>query len=193
MKDIDKLNNFLKESIEAKEQFVNTHAHTFFNMATSLIERLKAGKMIFIVGNGGSAADAQHFAAELVGRFEQERKALKCIALTTDTSVLTALSNDHGFNTVFERQIEALGKSGDVLIAISTSGNSSNILYAATKAKTIGLYVVGLTGKGGGKLKNMVDVLLDVPIDVSIPRIQEVHIFALHVLAYKIEEAFSLP
>lgn len=143
---------------------------------------------ILIAGNGGSAADAQHFAGELVSRFHFDRPALSAIALTTDSSILTAIGNDYGYEDVFARQIEAHGRSGDVFIAISTSGNSSNILKAIQTAKAIGLVVIGLTGRSGGKMKDMCDVCLCAPSD-STPRIQECHLFFEHTLCACIEES----
>ena len=147
----------------------------------------KDGKLL-IAGNGGSAADAQHFAGELVSRFLFDRPALSAIALTTDSSILTAIGNDYGYEDVFARQIEAHGRSGDVFIAISTSGNSSNILKAIQTAKAIGLVVIGLTGLSGGKMKDMCDVCLCAPSD-STPRIQECHLFFEHTLCACIEES----
>ena len=147
----------------------------------------KDGKLL-IAGNGGSAADAQHFAGELVSRFLFDRPALSAIALTTDSSILTAIGNDYGYENVFARQIQAHGRSGDVFIAISTSGNSANILKAIQTAKAIGLVVIGLTGRSGGKMKDMCDVCLCAPSD-STPRIQECHLFFEHTLCACIEES----
>ncbi len=140
---------------------------------------IKQGRKVLICGNGGSAADAQHFAAELVGRYKQERVAWPAIALTTDTSALTAIGNDYGFDRVFSRQVEALGMEGDVLVLISTSGNSPNLLEAVAKAKQQGLFTIALLGKGGGKLKDAVDQAMIVP-SPNTPRIQEAHIFMIH-------------
>ncbi len=144
-----------------------------------------AGK-ILIAGNGGSAADAQHFAAELVGRFQVNRRALPCIALNTDTSNLTAIGNDFGFNEVFARQVEALGQPKDAFIGISTSGNSENIIAAVREAKKQGMTTIGLLGRDGGKLVTMVDHAVVVPHDVT-ARIQEAHIFILHYWAGCVE------
>ena len=146
------------------------------------------GNKILIAGNGGSAADAQHFAGELVSRFHFDRPALSAIALTTDSSILTAIGNDYGYEDVFARQIQAHGRSGDVFIAISTSGNSANILKAIQAAKAIGLIVIGLTGLSGGKMKVMCDVCLCAPSDLT-PRIQECHLFFEHTLCACIEES----
>ncbi len=153
-----------------------------------LVRCIEAGGKILLCGNGGSAADSQHIAAELVGRFARERRALPAIALTTDTSALTALGNDYGFEKVFARQVEALGRKGDVLIAISTSGNSPNILEAVAMARKMGLTVIGFGGKKGGKLRELVDLPLVVPVD-DVARIQEGHILIGHLLSAALEAA----
>ena len=145
---------------------------------------LGAGGKVLIAGNGGSAADAQHFAAELVGRFQCNRKALACIALTTDTSNLTAIGNDYGFNDVFSRQVEALARPGDVFVGISTSGNSANIITAIEAAHERDMQVIAFTGRDGGKIAAMLkdnDILLNVPHPRT-ARIQEVHILLIHAL-----------
>ena len=139
------------------------------------------GNKILICGNGGSAADAQHFAAELTGRYLKERRSYPALALTTDTSALTAIGNDYGFDSVFSRQIEGLGKAGDILIAISTSGRSPNILKAVEVAKARGLRTIGLLGRDGGTLKDLVDDAFIVPSEVT-ARIQEIHEMILHFL-----------
>ena len=142
---------------------------------------LRAGGKILACGNGGSAADAQHLAAELVGRFREERRALPAIALTADTALLTALGNDYGYQRVFARQVEALARRGDVLLAFSTSGNSPNVVDAAQTARRLGCTVIGFTGAGGGKLAGHVDVLLRAPSS-TVARIQEIHTLCIHVL-----------
>lgn len=147
----------------------------------------RANGKILIAGNGGSAADAQHFAGELVSRFYFDRPPLAAIALTTDTSILTAVANDYGYEDVFARQLHAIGRSGDVFIAISTSGNSPNILKAIVAAKTIGLVVIGLTGRSGGQMKELCDICLCAPSD-STPRIQECHLVIEHSLCACLEE-----
>ena len=147
--------------------------------ADLICQALKNGKKILICGNGGSAADAQHIAAELVGRYEQERRGWPAIALTTDTSALTALANDYGYERVFARQVQALAASGDVLIAISTSGNSPNILAAVNQAKDIGCVTIALTGAGGGQLAKICDAAVVVPSDRT-SRVQEAHITIGH-------------
>jgi len=151
-----------------------------------LTASLRSGGKILIMGNGGSAADAQHFAAELVGRFLRERSALAAIALTTDTSILTAVGNDFGFDMIFVRQVDALARSGDIVIAISTSGNSSNLLLAIDKARALGCTTIGLLGRDGGKAAACVDLPLIVPANET-PRIQEIHALIVHILCDLVE------
>jgi D-sedoheptulose 7-phosphate isomerase len=148
---------------------------------------LQGGKKVLVCGNGGSAADAQHFAAELVGRFERERRALPAVALSTDPSVVTSLANDYGFDTVFSRQVEALAAPSDVLIAISTSGNSKNVVRAVESAKAMAVHTIGLLGRGGGELARLVDVPVVVPHTVT-ARIQEAHTFLIHYWAAVVED-----
>ncbi|GHV03428.1 phosphoheptose isomerase 1 [Campylobacterota bacterium] len=150
---------------------------------------LKSGGRVLLCGNGGSAGDAQHIAAELTGRYKKERKPLAAIALTTDTSALTAIGNDYGFEQIFSRQVEALGRTGDILIAISTSGNSKNILAALRIAHKIGMRSIGLSGKDGGEMRELCDINLIAPSNDT-PRIQEMHIFIGHTLCHIIETAF---
>lgn len=152
-------------------------------------DALKKGNKILICGNGGSAADSQHFAAELSGRYKKERKALAGIALTTDTSALTAIGNDYGFEFIFSRQVEALGREGDVLVGISTSGKSPNVLEAFKKARELKIRTIGLSGKGGGKMNELGDFNLVVPSDDT-ARIQEIHILIIHCLCQVIDESF---
>ncbi|WP_295700091.1 D-sedoheptulose 7-phosphate isomerase [Helicobacter mastomyrinus] len=154
--------------------------------ATLLTQCLEKGGKILICGNGGSAADAQHFAAELTGRYKQERKGLAGIALSVDTSALTAIGNDYGFEYVFSRQVEALAQKGDVFFGISTSGNSANVLNAAQVARNMGCAIIGLSGRDGGKLNDMSDINLIMP-DNDTPRIQELHILVIHILCDIIE------
>ena len=142
---------------------------------------LEKGRKILICGNGGSAADSQHMAAEFVGRFVKERQSLPALALTVDTSLLTAVGNDYGFDYVFSRQVEGLGQEGDVLIAISTSGNSANVVKAVKTAKEKGLFVIGMTGENGGVLAKESDLCLAVPSQVT-ARIQEMHIMIIHMI-----------
>lgn len=149
---------------------------------------IAAGNKIFIAGNGGSAADAQHFAGEIVGRFLKERNALPAISLCVDPSVMTCIANDYGYDMVFARQIEGLGQKGDAAIFISTSGNSLNCIKAIDVAKRKGILTIGLLGKNGGKMESMCDMALVVPSD-STPRIQEIHTFTVHMLCQLIENA----
>lgn len=155
-----------------------------------LARSIRDGGRILICGNGGSAADAQHFAAELIGRFEQERSAWPAIALTTDTSILTAIGNDYGFNEIFGRQVEGLGRPGDVLVGISTSGYSGNILKAVAAAKQQKVFTVGLLGRDGGELKAAVDRSVVIQ-EAKTARIQEAHIFILHYWARAIENQLA--
>lgn len=148
---------------------------------------LAAGGRVYWMGNGGSAADCQHLAAELVGRFERDRPGLAAIALTTDTSVLTSVANDYGFEQVFARQVEALCRPGDVLVGLSTSGNSANVLRAMERAATLGAYRVGLTGAGGGRLREHCELCLCVPA-TNTARIQEAHILIGHILCDLVEQ-----
>lgn len=154
------------------------------------VASLRRGARILICGNGGSAADAQHIAAELVGRFAHQRRGLPAIALTTDTSALTSIGNDFGFDHVFARQVEALGREGDILIGISTSGNSRNVIEAVKAAREMGMTTVGLLGGSGGALKDMVDHALVVP-SPDTPRIQECHILIGHIWCAMIDDAFK--
>jgi D-sedoheptulose 7-phosphate isomerase len=153
------------------------------------VNSLKNGGKILICGNGGSAADSQHIAAELTGRFKKERVPLAAIALTTDTSALTAIGNDYGFEFVFSRQVEALAKKEDTLIAISTSGNSRNVIKAIEEAKKIGCKVITLTGKDGGKMKSLGNINIIIPSNDT-PRIQEMHIMVGHMICAFIDENF---
>jgi D-sedoheptulose 7-phosphate isomerase len=156
--------------------------------AAVMVDALRSRRKVMACGNGGSAADAQHFAAELVGRFVREREPFAALALTTDTSSLTAIGNDYGFATIFERQVRALGQEGDVLLAISTSGESQNILGAARAARERGLHTIALTGAGGGKLAGECEHVLRAPAAAT-ARVQEVHIAILHALCAAIDEA----
>ena len=142
---------------------------------------------IYLMGNGGSACDCQHFAAELVGRFQKERRAMASVALTTDTSILTALANDYGYDAVFARQVEALVKADDVVVGITTSGNSPNILKALAKARELGAVTVGLTGRTGGQMKDWCDICIRIPADVT-ARIQEAHLLVEHMVCQRLEE-----
>lgn len=152
-----------------------------------VVEALRDGRKILVMGNGGSAADAQHLAAEFVGRFLLERRALPAVALTTDTSILTAVGNDYGFDEIFKRQVEALAAPGDVVVGISTSGRSNNVFHALTTANEIGCRTVGLLGRDGGNIAGIVDVNLTVPVQET-PRIQEAHITIIHIICDLVEQ-----
>lgn len=167
----------VKQSMLADADFM----HKIARCGELWVSALFGGSKVLFAGNGGSAADAQHLAAELVGHFRVERQPLAAFALTTDTSALTAIGNDYGYEHVFARQVLALAHAGDVLVAISTSGNSPNVLLAAEAAKSRGASVIGLTGQGGGKLKPLCDICLCVP-STSTPHIQEAHITLGHIL-----------
>lgn len=180
----------VRESIASQSMLLSEQgvAENFNNACNACLLTYRNKGKILVAGNGGSAADAQHFAGELVSRFYFDRPALAAIALTTDTSILTAIGNDYGYEDVFSRQIQALGQAGDVFIAISTSGNSANILKAISAAKAAGMVVIGLTGRSGGKVKALCDICLCAPSD-STPRIQECHLIMEHTLCACIEEA----
>ena len=172
------------ESIQTKQQAAQVLAEPTAQAAELLFNALANDGKFLICGNGGSAADAQHFAAEMTGRFEKERMELAAIALTTDTSALTAIGNDYGFDHVFSKQVRALGRAGDVLVGISTSGNSGNVIEAIKAAHQNGMHVIALTGRDGGKIAQMLqegDVLLNVPYPRT-ARIQEVHILLIHAM-----------
>lgn len=170
-----------QELISLTEQFCAQQAGTVALMADAMVKAVRAGGKVLVLGNGGSAADAQHFAAELVNRFLMERKALPAVALTTDTSVLTSIANDYSFEQIFSRQVEALGREDDVLLAISTSGTSPNVLKALEQANILSMVTIGMTGSDNGKLSPLCDICMAVP-DASTPRIQEVHHLALHII-----------
>ncbi len=178
------------ESAELLSKTADRKAGDILKAAALVISAVKRGGKVLACGNGGSAADAQHLAGELVGRFFIDRASYPCVALCTDSSVTTSLANDYGFESVFERQVEALGRKGDVLVAISTSGNSPNVLRAAAAAKRKGMKVIALTGGKGGKLAPAADVLLDVDSRVT-PRIQETHGFMIHAICEIVEKRLS--
>ena len=169
----------VQASIQLKQAFFEREMDRIVAQADDMAERLRRGGRILVCGNGGSAADAQHLAAELSGRYVKERRALAGIALTTDTSALTAIGNDYGFDQIFSRQVEALGRPGDLLIGISTSGNSPNVIRAVASAKALGLRTLGLLGRDGGQLVRLMDEALVVPSVVT-ARIQEVHQMIYH-------------
>jgi len=187
MKNPEKLiAQFVTESLKVKSEFFQTHTTQIAETAARMASALREGRKVLLFGNGGSAADAQHIAAEFVGRFIPDRMPLPALSLSTDTSALTALGNDYGYNAVFARQLQALGNAGDVAIGISTSGNSPNVLEAIDIARTKGLLTIGFTGQDGGKMNGRTDVLFRVPSRMT-PRIQETHITLGHVLCELID------
>ena len=176
----------IRESIEVKAELLEQHVCVITQLAGLLTDAFRAGRKLVLFGNGGSAADAQHVAAELVNRFQMDRDPLAAIALTTDTSVLTSWGNDVAFEQVFSRQVRALVQSGDVAVGISTSGNSPNVINGVIAAREKGATTVGFTGRAGGELKDLVDVCCHVPSD-STPRIQEAQITIWHALCEVVE------
>ncbi|MQY52718.1 phosphoheptose isomerase [Rhodocyclus tenuis] len=181
---IDRISQHFQDSAQTKLDAVELLAAPIAGAVETMVGCLVNNGRILACGNGGSAGDAQHFAAELVGRFEAERQALAAIALTTDTSILTAVGNDYGFDQVFSRQVRALGQPGDVLLAISTSGNSANVIEAIRAAHEQDMRVVALTGRGGGRIGEMLaddDIHLCVPVERT-ARIQETHLLTIHCL-----------
>jgi len=179
--------DIIEELKQTAGKFFATKKGLFEETLNVIIDSLRAGHKVLVFGNGGSAAQAQHFAAELVNKFLEVRPAFRAISLTTDTSNLTSIANDTSFDYVFSRQIEAIGEEGDVALALSTSGNSSNVIEAVKAAKKMKITTVAFTGKGGGELASFADYLLDVPSE-STPRVQEVHLLLLHLLAQEIEK-----
>lgn len=176
----------LKESIETKNQVIKCLVPQIEQAAKLMIEALKTGNKVFFFGNGGSAADAQHLAAELIGRYRKDRRSLPAIALTTDTSIITSISNDYGYEVIFAKQIEGLAKSGDVAVGLSTSGNSRNVIVALEKAKELGCKTIGFLGCDGGRITEIVDTAITVPSRVT-ARIQESHITIGHIVCGLIE------
>jgi D-sedoheptulose 7-phosphate isomerase len=175
------IEQLVSESLRVKAQFFEENKAAIAKTAETIAQVLRNGRKVLLFGNGGSAADAQHLAAELVGRFGPDRPPQAAISLSTDTSILTAVGNDYGYDKVFARQIEALGQAGDAAFAISTSGNSPNVIEAIDMARSKGLFTVGFTGETGGKMKDRVDVLFCVPSRQT-ARIQETHVLLGHIL-----------
>ena len=175
------------KTAQATLEYITTPLEIAANLC---IDTLKNGGKILIFGNGGSAADAQHIAAELVGRYKVERKGLPAIALTTDTSALTSIGNDYGYARVFDRQVEALANKGDLVIGISTGGSSGNVISALKLAKGMGCKTIGLSGRDGGEMNDVCNVNLVVPAEDT-PRIQEMHIVIGHTICHLIDQAFS--
>ncbi len=176
--------------LETIKKVIETMAEPLEKASQIAIDTLKNGNKILIFGNGGSAADAQHIAAELTGRYKTERCGLPGIALTTDTSALTAIGNDYGYDRVFDRQVESLAQKGDLLIGISTSGNSKNVINAFTIAKEMECKIIGFSGRDGGEMNNYCDINLVVPSNDT-PRIQEMHILFGHTICQLIDNAYE--
>lgn len=184
----DYIKNYIEKSIYAKTQILNSNIlNSIENIADLIIKSYRNNKKILIAGNGGSAADAQHIATELVSKFNQDRPALNAIALTTNTSIITAIANDFDYKEVFSRQIQAYGEKEDIFIAISTSGNSENIILAIKEARTKGLKTIGLTGSNNGAIDDICDYIIKVPSNKT-PIIQESHIMIGHILCSLIEK-----
>jgi D-sedoheptulose 7-phosphate isomerase len=185
------MNNYIarsvKESCSVKLKSLKTHEKTISKAAFMMAEALLGGRKLLLFGNGGSAADAQHIAAEFVVRLNVNRRAYPAIALTTDVSAITACGNDFSFDMIFARQVEALGDRGDLCIAISTSGNSKNILEGIKEARKKGIYIIGITGKGGGKMKDKCDILIDIQSKNTM-RIQETYFTFLHTICDIVEK-----
>jgi len=184
----DKIKDIFLENIHIKEELLRNNIKQIIEIADLAIDSLKKGGKVLLFGNGGSASDSQHIAAELVGRFKKDRTALAAIALTTNTSVLTSLANDYGYEVVFAKQVEALGKKGDIAIGISTSGKAKNVIAGIKQAAKMGLKTVAFTGGDGGELSKVADVALIIPSSVT-ARIQEAHITVGHIVCELIEGA----
>ena len=178
------------ESIEVKQETLKKNLGPIISAAQLIVDALKNGHKLFFCGNGGSAADSQHIAAEFVGRFQKERKAWPAIALTTDSSALTALGNDYTFDIVFSRPLQALGQKGDVLIAISTSGSSKNVLEAVKQAKLMGINTIAVTGGKGGQLAGLCDIAI-IAASSKTARIQESHLVILHSICELVENSLT--
>ena len=185
---LDQIRHAFQDSISVKQAFVERYADRIAAAAKVMIAAFKKGHKVLLFGNGGSATDASHLAAEFVNRFQRDREGLPALALTCDQSVITSISNDYDYQEIFSRQLRALGRKGDVAIGISTSGNSPNVLRAIEAAKPLGLVTIGFTGKDGGKLATMVDHAFIVPSNLT-SRIQETHITLGHVLCELVEDA----
>jgi D-sedoheptulose 7-phosphate isomerase len=183
----EKIKDILLESIQVKEEILRNQIEQIAQIAQLMIDCLKKDGKVIVFGNGGSASDSQHIAAELVGRFKKDRSALAAIALTTNTSILTSLANDYGYDVVFSRQVEALGKKNDVVLGISTSGKAKNVALGIKQAKKMGIKTVVLSGGDGGDIVKLADVSLVVPSKIT-ARIQEAHITIAHIICEMIEQ-----
>lgn len=187
----ERIKDILLESIQVKEEILRNQIESIYGIATLMIDCLKKDGKVIVFGNGGSASDSQHIAAELVGRFKRDRSALAGIALTTNTSIITSLANDYGYDVVFSRQVEALGKKNDVVLGISTSGKAKNVILGIKQAKKMGIKTVALSGSDGGEVVKLADVSLVVPSKVT-ARIQEAHITIAHIICEMIEQELCL-
>ena len=184
------IQNEFQGHLETIQKVIETMDEPLQEASKLAVETLRAGNKILLFGNGGSAADAQHIAAELTGRYKTERRGLPGIALTTDTSALTAIGNDYGYDRVFDRQVESLAQKGDLLIGISTSGNSKNVINAFNVGREIGCNIIGFSGRDGGAMNDLCDINLVVPSDDT-PRIQEMHILFGHAICQIIDNELS--
>lgn len=183
---LDEIRSQIEENIDTAKGIIEESLDVILFAANKLVASMRKGNKLLLCGNGGSAADSQHIAAEFINRFKKERIPLPALALTTDTSVLTSISNDYDYKLCFSKQVLAIGQKGDVLIGISTSGNAANVLNAVSAAKKKGIYTIGLTGDGGGKLKDCVNLCIRVPSHDT-PRIQEAHILIGHLICDIVE------
>jgi D-sedoheptulose 7-phosphate isomerase len=184
----DRIKDIFLESIQVKEELMRTSIGKIIEITDLITDCLRKNGKVILFGNGGSASDSQHIAAEFVGRFKKDRNALSAIALTTNTSILTSLANDYGYEVVFAKQIEALGRKNDVVIGISTSGKAKNVVLGIKQAKKMGLKAIALTGADGGELAKLTDISLVVPSSVT-ARIQEAHITIGHIVCELVEQA----
>ena len=185
------IQKIFQESIDTKQETLKANLVLIQQATEEMIKALKNNHKLFFFGNGGSAADSQHIAAEFIGRFQKERRSLPAIALTTDTSILTALGNDYGFDIVFARQLQGLGQSGDIAVGISTSGNSPNVIEGIKQAKKLGMKTIVLTGGDGGKSASLADIAI-IASSRKTARIQESHICIAHAICELVEEALSV-
>ncbi|HNQ50138.1 MAG TPA: D-sedoheptulose 7-phosphate isomerase [Candidatus Omnitrophota bacterium] len=185
----DHIKDILLQSIQIKEDLLHTRIDQIIDLSNMVIDSLKKGGKVMLFGNGGSASDSQHIAAELVGRYQKDRAALPAIALTTNTSIITAIANDYGYEAVFAKQVEALGAKNDIVIGISTSGKARNVAAGIKQAKKMGIKTIVFTGGDGGEIAKMADVSLVVPSKVT-ARIQEAHIAVGHIICEVVEDYF---
>ena len=186
----DHIKDILMQSIQIKEDLLHTRIEQIIDLSNMVIDSLKKGGKVMLFGNGGSASDSQHIAAELVGRYQKDRQALPAIALTTNTSIITAIANDYGYEFIFSKQVEALGQKNDIAVGISTSGKAKNVAMAIKQAKKMGIKTIVFTGGDGGEVARLADVSLIVPSKVT-ARIQEAHIAVGHIICELVEDYFA--